>query len=165
MVQETILQNWIFTKFFFPFALMFLLVYAIIEKTKIFGDNHQVNALISAVIGFIFVSVVYPKEVVGNLILFLTIALVVIFVGLMIWGFLTGSEAKLPFGNKMKYAAFAIVIIAVILATLWALGFQGSFIDSLFNQSWSGSLWTNVIFVVLVVVMLVVIMYRRNPSG
>src|SRR4030067_2089969 len=90
--ETTFLQNWIFTKFLFPFLLVFFLVFAILEKTKLFGDGKkQLNALIAFVIGLIFVGAVYPKLVVENMILFLTVAMVIVFVVLLLWGFVFGE--------------------------------------------------------------------------
>jgi hypothetical protein len=75
MVEETtILQHWIFSDFLFPFFLVFFIAFAILERTKIFGENKkQINGLTALVIGLIFVSAVYPKLVVGKLTMFLSV--------------------------------------------------------------------------------------------
>ena len=150
MVQETFLQHWIFTKFALPFLLVFFIVLALLEKTKIFGeDKKQLNALISFIIGLIFVGAVFPKLVVGNLILFLTVALVVVFIGLLLWGFVSGGEAKLE-GKGIKIAAGVIILVAVLAAVLWATGIGFGFFEILFTQDWSKSLWLNVLFIVVI---------------
>ena len=92
MVQETIFQHWIVTKFLLPFVLVWGLMYAILEKTKILGEGKQLNGIVSAVVGLIFVGAIYPKLVVENMILFLVVALVILFVILMIWGFVGGTK-------------------------------------------------------------------------
>lgn len=153
MAEEiTILQHWIVTKFILPFLLIFVLVYAILEKTKLFGDGkHQINAIISGVIGLIFVGAFSPKIFVDNMMLFLTIGIVIIFVFLMLWGFATGSELKSPIPSKgMKIAIGIFIFVAVGIAVLWAAGVENQFFDLLFRQSWSKTLWTNVAFVVVV---------------
>ena len=72
MAEVTFLQNSLLTKFVYPFLLMFFILFAVLEKTKVFGSGtKQINALISFVISFIFVSAVFPKEVTSNLMLFL----------------------------------------------------------------------------------------------
>ena len=92
MATDTILQSPVLTRFILPFLLVFFIVFAILEKTKIFGEGKkQLNALISFVISLIFVSVLYPTMVVSNLVLFLTVALVVVFITLLIWGFASGG--------------------------------------------------------------------------
>ena len=71
MAEETFLQHWIFTQYLFPFLLVFFIVFALLERTKLFGDGKkQLDALISFVIGLIFVVAGVPKLIVGNMILF-----------------------------------------------------------------------------------------------
>jgi len=163
-VQETILQSWIFTKFAFPFLLIFFILFGIMERTKVFGEGKkQLHAFISFVIALIFVGVVYPKLVVENLILFLTVAIVVVFVALILWGFISGSEVKIE-SPGIKKAVAGIVIIAVAIATLWALGVEGSFFDFLFRQSWSGTFWTNAAFIIVVIIALAVMVGKSNSK-
>ena len=152
MAQEIFLQNWIFTKFALPFLLIFFVVFAILEKTKVFGeDKKQINALIAFIIGLIFIGFAYPKEIVENMILFLTVALIVVFVILLLWGFVsTGSKEGFELESWMKYGLWGVTGIAVVFAVIWATGIQGGVIDLLFYQSWSGTLWTNVLFVAAV---------------
>jgi hypothetical protein len=150
MAGEIFLQNVVFTKFVLPFLLIFFIVFAILEKTKVFGDDKkQTNALIAFVIGLIFVGVAFPKEVVENLILFLTVALVVVFVILILWGFAFGKELKIE-NTGLKLTVGIVILVAVIIAVLWATGIQGGVLDLLFGQSWSSTFWTNALFVVLV---------------
>ena len=160
----TILQHDVAVNFIYPFLLMFFLVFAILEKTKILGEEKkQINALVAFVIGLIFVSVLSPKEVVNNLILFLTIAIVIVFIVLLLWGFIAGEEG-LKWGNAPKALKWIIgiaIIIAVVIAVLWAAGVTG-IIDSLFNQSWSNDVWTNIIFVVIVAIALAIILGSKK---
>ena len=80
MVLETIFQHELLTKFAYPFLLIFFIVFAILEKTKILGDDKkQLNAVLAFVIGLIFLSVVQPRLIVENMILFLTVAIVIVF--------------------------------------------------------------------------------------
>ncbi|MFH1801732.1 MAG: hypothetical protein ABH804_02795 [archaeon] len=157
MVEDTILQHWIFTKFALPFLLLFFLVFAILEKTKIFGDDKkQLNALFSFVIALVFVSAVYPKLVVENLILFLTVALVVMFVGLIMWGFVSGSSLKenILSTKGVKWVVGIFVVLALIGAVIWATGMDNSVINFFFKQSWSSTFWINVLFVAVIAVAL-----------
>lgn len=147
MVEEIILQHWIFTRFIYPFFLIFLLVFAILEKTKLLGENRQVNALVAFVIGFIFISVAYPTEVASNMILFLTIAIVVVFCALLLFGFAFGGEVKIE-GKGLKWFAGIVIVVAIIIAVLWTTGVKGEAFDFLFGQSWSKTFWTNAAFVV-----------------
>ena len=149
-MAETILQHWIFTRFAFPFLLVFFIVFAILEKTKVIGDKKQINALVAFVIGLIFVSVVFPVEVVKNLILFLTVALIAMFVGLILWGFVGG---KTEIDSKLVKVLIGIgIFVLLLVAVLWATGFYSPIYDWLFKQDWSGGFWTNLLFVVAIAI-------------
>ena len=157
MAEETILQHWLFTKFAFPFLLVFFIVFAVLQKTKILGENKQLDALVSFIIALIFVSAVYPKLVVGNLILFLTVSIIVVFVVLLLWGFLSGGEAKIE-GKGLKIAVGGIVVLAVLLALLWATGLAPWVVETLFMQEWSSAFWTNALFIVVIAIALALIL-------
>ncbi|MBT3405496.1 hypothetical protein HN832_00665 [archaeon] len=150
---ETILQHPILANFALPFLLIFFIVFAILEKTKVLGEGKtQLNALTAFVLGLVFVGAVFPKEVVNNMVLFLTVAMVVVFVTLLLWGFATGGELKESFVSAgwMKYVIGAVIFIAVIIAVLWATGVDSGVWDLLFKQDWSSALWTNVVFIVVI---------------
>ena len=164
-IEETILQSEIFTKFALPFLLIFFIIFGILEKIKLFGeDKKQLNALVAFVIGLIFVGAVFPKLVVGNLILFLTIAIVVMFVALLLWGFIVGEAPAIGnIPNGLKWVIGIVIIVAVGIALIWATGIEGRASDLLFEQPWSAEFWTNVAFVAVVVIALVLVL-RKGSS-
>jgi hypothetical protein len=162
-MAETILQNWIVTQFILPFALIFFILFGILEKTKVFGeDKKQLHALISLVVGLVFVGAVFPKTVVENLTLFLTIAIVVVFIALLLWGFIVGETPKVP--GKLQGFVAGVVIIAVAIALLWALGVQGTFFDFLFRSSWSADFWTNAAFIIVVIAAIALVVGGSKKS-
>lgn len=147
--------------FLYPLLLMFVLLFAILEKTKILGDDKtQVNAIISLVISLIFVGAVFPTIIVNNLVQFMTVGLFVVFVVLMLWGFISGNkDLSVGDGEGRKiHKAFAILIFGgVVFAVLWATGFGSGIVDglqkvltALFTSDWSSSFWTNALVVILV---------------
>lgn len=161
--EATFLQSPILTNFVYPFLLIFFIIFAILEKTKIFGEGRkQINALVAFVIGFIFVSAIFPKEMVSHLILFLTIAIVIVFVVLILWGFIMGEEGVKIFENSpkgIKWAIAIFILIVVVIAVLWAAGVNISeLINKIFRASWSSKVWTNLIFIVLVAAALAVVL-------
>jgi len=130
MVVETILQSEILTKFVYPFLLIFFIVFAVLEKTKVLGDDRkQLNALVAFVIGLIFVGTVFPKLVVQNMILFLTVALVIVFVVLLLWGFVSSGKEGFEISKGLKTFLFIVLGIAVVVAVFWAVGVGGGFFD------------------------------------
>ncbi len=156
----TILQSEVFTRFILPFFLIFFVTFALLEKTKLFGDGKkQIDAMIAFVVGLIFVSVLYPTVVVNNLILFLTVALVCVFVIMLLWGFIFGDikEGFKPTG-WMKITLAIIVGISFIFAFIWATGLWGKVGETLFRQSWSKTFWTNFGFVLAIAVALALVL-------
>ncbi len=148
-MADTILQHWIFTKFGFPFLLIFFVVFAILEKNETFGKGKkQINALVAFIVGLIFVSVSYPVDVVSNLILFLTVGIITMFIGLLLWGFV-GGETKIE-SKGVKTFLGVIIFVAVAIAVLWATGWSTAVNDWLFGQDWSGPFWTNLLFIVVI---------------
>jgi hypothetical protein len=165
MAGEIFFQNVIFSKFILPFLLIFFIVFAILEKTKVLGEHKQVNALVAFVIGLIFVGVAFPKEVVENMILFLTVALVVVFVVMILWGFLVGGEVKIDgLGTGVKWATGLFILFVVFAALLWATGFDAGLIGTLFYQPWSNTFWTNAIFIVLIGAALALVIKTSNSG-
>ena len=166
--MATILQAPLLTDFLYPFLLIFFLSFGLLEKLKVLGDGvTQLNALVSLVIGLIFVSAVFPKMVVGNLMLFLSVALVVLFVALLLWGFISG---KAEFGTKFKIFMAVILGIAMVIAVLWAsgVGVSGLLVDIwdfLFNSSWSSSIWANVIFVFFIAGAIAAVLMGKAKGG
>mgnify|MGYP004003954967 CR=1 FL=1 len=147
--EETILQNLVVADYLLPFLLMFFILFAILEKTEIFGkDKKQSNALVSFIVSLIFVTAVTPKLFVGNFVLFLTVAIVVLFVGLLMWGFVYG-EAKIK-GNFVTAATAVVITVAVLVALLIITGVYEGMFNFLFDQSWSKTFWTNASFLIII---------------
>jgi len=164
MGVESIFQHEFATKFIYPFLLIFFIVFAILEKTKLLGgDKKQLNAVLAFVIGLIFLSVVQPRLIVENMILFMTVAIVIVFVVLLLWGFVSGKGlGEDILSNKgVKWAVGIVLVIAVIVAVFWAAGIDNSAIDFLFKQSWSNSFWTNFVFVAVVAAALAVVLRSK----
>lgn len=167
MAQETILQHWIFSQFILPFLLMWALVFAVLQKTKLLGSGkQQLDSIVAFVVGLIFVGAIFPKVVVGNLILFLTVSIVIVFVGLLLWGFIAGGDLSNPISGKYTKIIFGI-LLAIVLggAVLWATGFSGQFMNLLFGQSWSSSFWNNIAFIVVISVALALVLLKRKSSS
>ncbi len=160
------LQNTIFTKFLLPFFIVFFLIFAILEKTKLLGENKQIHALISFVIGLIFIAAFNYSAVVNNLILFGVIAVVVLFVGLLLWTFLSHGEVSFWAADKPNAFRTILIValfIAVGLGVIWAFGIPlNTIADSLFQQAWSQPFWTNLIFIVLIGIALAIVIGKAT---
>jgi|SRR3989344_103213 len=164
MAGETIFQHFVFTEFILPFLLLFAIVFAVLEKSKILGgDAKQSNAIVAFVIGLIFVSAAFPKHVVGNMILFLTVALVVMLVFLMLYGFVASDlKEGLKVEKWMKWTFGILAGIGTVIALIYATDSDFIVIDLLFYQPWSNAIWTNVAFVVVVVIAMTIVLRGKS---
>jgi hypothetical protein len=165
MATTIFLQNDIFTKFLFPFLLVFFIVFAILDRTKLFGEGKkQLNALTAFVMGLIFVTAIYPVLVVNNLILFLTVALVAIFVVLLIWGFIFGDEKGFALDKKLKWILAIIAGVAFLAAVLWATGWYANVVDFFSNSGLNQTIVTNVTFVLVIAIALALVIGKSQKK-
>ena len=163
MAEETFLQHWIFTQYLFPFLLVFFIVFAILERTKLFGEGKkQLNALTAFVIGLIFVGAGVPKLIVGNMILFFAVAIVVLFVILLLWGFIFGDKEGFKLERWMKWVLGILVGIAFIWAILWATGWNATVGNFFSGQS---QIWTNIAFIVVIAIALALVLMGKEKKS
>lgn len=164
--ETTILQHWIFADFLFPFLLVFFIVFALLERTKIFGDGKkQLNGLTALVIGLIFVSAIYPKLVVGKLTMFLSVALVAVFVIMLIWGFIFGDfNEGFKATGWMKWILGIIAGISFFGALIWATGWYENFTKFFSGKGLGQDILSNVILIGIIVVAVVVVMGKNGGA-
>ena len=162
---DTFLQSPIFSQYLLPFLLVFFIVFAILEKTKLFGEGkRQLDALVAFVIGLILVGAVFPTLIITNMILFLTVAIVVIFVILLIWGFIFGDEKGFKPQEWMTWALGILGGIAFIIALIFATGFDKNISNFFSNSGLSQTIITNVIFIVIIAVALALVLMGSKPK-
>ncbi|MCK9568310.1 hypothetical protein M0R72_05155 [Candidatus Pacearchaeota archaeon] len=162
----TILQSEILSDFVLPLLLIFFIVFAILEKTKLFGgDKKQLNALTSLVIALIFVGAVYPKIIVSNLILFFAVAIAALFVILLLWGFVYGGDDNgIKLEKWMKTFLGIGLGIAFIFALIWATGGWWDKILTFFSTSSGKAITTNVIFILTIIIALAVVLAGKGKK-
>ncbi|MBT3397773.1 hypothetical protein HOA55_01140 [archaeon] len=82
-----------------PFLLVFVIMFAILQKSKILGEGKsQIDALVSLVIGLILIGVPGPRGIIVALMPWLAVGVSVILVFLILYGFVVGDLS----GNNVK---------------------------------------------------------------
>ncbi|MFH1365510.1 MAG: hypothetical protein ABIH28_02925 [archaeon] len=164
MAELTILQSSLFREYLIPFLLIWTIIFAILQKTKLLGEGKmQLDAIVSAVIGLMFIGALGPKELVGNMILFLTVAMIIIFVVLILWGFAVGGDFSKPLSSKgMKWFLGILIGGSVIISLLYFSGYTSSLSNFLYDQNWSSSFWTNFFFVVIIAIVLAFVLKTKK---
>lgn len=162
---ETIFTNPLFVETILPFLLVFTLVFAVLEKTKILGDGkRQVDAIIASVIGLIFIAFGEATDIVVRMIPVLGVALVVILIFMLLFGVtFREGEFNMPFGLKITVGILAgILIIATVLILAGGLDYVSGFITS----EGSGAIIINVVLVLIIAgAIFAVIFGGKGESG
>jgi len=151
----------LFTKGILPFLLVFVLIFAILQKSKIFGEGKsQIDALISLAIGLILIGLPQPRDIIIAIVPWLAVALVVLFIVLVIYGFGGEIDAstkalRLPawFNKTVMVLAIVFVVILVITVTNGWDTIRGWMTDS--------SIFGNV-FLVIIIAIVLWIALRKN---
>lgn len=107
---ETLFTSPLFVETILPFLLVFTIVFAVLEKTKILGDDKkQIDAIVAFVVGLIFVAFGQATDIVVRMIPILGVALVVILVFMILLGSLYE-----PGGFKME--GWLKIVIGILIA-------------------------------------------------
>ena len=164
MAELTILQSSLFTEFLVPFLLIWTIIFAILQKTKILGEGKmQLDAIVSAVIGLMFIGSIGPKALVGNMMLFLAVAMIIIFVVLLLWGFVIGGDFSKPLTSKgMKWFFGILIGGSVITAILYFSGYSNNLSNFLYSQNWSSPLWTSLFFIIIIAIVLASVLKTKK---
>ncbi len=111
----------------------------------------------------IFVTAIFPKAVVSNLILFLTISLIIVFVILLLWGFVFGEikEGFKPVG-WMKWTLGIVIAVAVMLAVMWSVGLPAGITDLFSKLDWSSPFLMNFLFIIVIAVALALVLRKKT---
>lgn len=144
----TILQSEFVTQLILPFLLIFTIIFAILDRTKILGEGkRQINAIISFVIALIFVSFSYAVGIIVDLMPVLAVIVVVILIFMILYGFASGGkEFSMPKGLKITFGV--IIGLALIIALLYFTGNWDKVVSAI---SGGNSVLTNIIFVAVII--------------
>lgn len=146
MVSENIFTKPLFTDYILPWLLVFVIVFAILEKSKILGEGkRQINAIIGAVCGLLLLAFPASRDVVVKIIPVLVVMAVVIFAFLMLYGFASGETKGDPLGKGVKIA-FGIGIFIILAAAVLMITGKWNTFWSFLSGSSTGS---SILFVVV----------------
>src|SRR3989344_8182827 len=94
-VFETILTSFFAVRVVYPFLLIFTLIFAILQKSKILGEEKsQIDALIALSIALIVVAFSWSTDIVISLMPFLAVCLVILLVFMLLYGFVASDNEK-----------------------------------------------------------------------
>jgi hypothetical protein len=154
LLESSLLQNIIL-----PFLLVFVIVFAILQKSKILGgDKGAMDAIIALVIALIFIGFPGPRDIVVSLLPWMVVALSIILVFFILYGFVAGDMKEWHIWVKI---VFGILIgIFVIGLVLWATGSWATVKDF-----FSGDIWNTVIVLLIIAGAMVLAIATSKKRG
>jgi peptidoglycan/LPS O-acetylase OafA/YrhL len=152
-----------FLDYILPWVLVFTLLFAILQKTKLLGDDvKQINALIASVVGLILIASPFSRIVV-ILMPFLAISAVVLLIFLLLYGFISGKKEGDMLSENWKRAWVTILAIALASVLLMVSGYWGFVYSYLFERPEGAQVWINGLLVIVIIGALVAVL-RDNTK-
>jgi len=158
-----IFDNPFFTEMLLPFLLVFVVVFAILQKSKILGDGKaQIGAMVSLVIGLILIGVPQPRDIIVGIMPWMAVGVAVILVFLILYGFVAGDLSSAP---KWMKATFGILAALFTLAVVLYISGLGTIILDWLSGSGSSEVWTSVLMIILVLGAMAVAVFGSKKKG
>ncbi len=144
-----IFDNPIFTEMLLPFLLVFVVIFAILQKSKILGEGKtQIDAIVGMVIGLILIGVPGPRDILVSLMPWMSVGVAVVLVFLILYGFVAGDMSKEENMPKwLKFIFMGIAAVFTIGVVLFVSGLGSKIWDSFGGKS---DIWMNIVMIVLV---------------
>ena len=157
-----------------PFLLVFTIIFAILEKTKIFGlekvdgketTKKNINAMVAIVIAFLVIAstklVAVINEVMANVVLLLILAVSF----LLLVGTFYGSEKEFTLKDQPNWIKFFMffMFIGIVVIFLNALDWL-KYIFKLF-QYWDATWAATIIFIIIIVGFIGFVIWEPNSKS
>jgi len=123
-----------------PFLMIFALVYGLLSKSKLLGENKGVHATIALVVGLLALQFDYVSNFFATIFPYAGIGISVLLVALILMGVLTEDEKA---SKWIFFGIGALIFIVVLLYTIYDFNWLGGYV---------GVDWINWIILILIVV-------------
>jgi hypothetical protein len=162
---KTALSSPFFVEVVLPFLLVFVVIFAILQKTHIFGEGKkQIDALVALIVGLIVISFGHATGVIISLIPFLAVTAIIILVFMILYGMMY-KEKGFELHKGIKIGVGIAVAIALIVAVLVATGGLWVLIDLFYSSGRGSEIFTNVIFIAIVIAAIAVVLWGGKKPG
>lgn len=154
MAIETILASPFAVNVVLPFLLVFVLIFAVLQKSQILGkDKRQIDALVSLAIALMVVAFSWATQIISLLMPFLAVSLVVLLVFMLLIGMINKEDESWDtmFPTWIKLSMTIIIIIAVVIAVIVATGQWDFVFGFLWNEGGPTDVLVNIIFLGVIV--------------
>lgn len=159
---QTILSHPIFVETILPFVLVFTIVFAVLQKAKVFGDGkRQIDALVALVIGLLVISFANATGFIVQLVPFLAVSLVVLIVLMILIGSFFKGSGDWPKG--ITYPLIIVAILAVVIAVVYITGVWQYIRDMIYTSGGSG-IFINVVFIIIIAAAVVAVILSSKSK-
>ncbi len=158
--ESVLLQNYIL-----PFLLVFVLVFAILQKSKILGDGKtQIDALISLTIALILIAFPQPRDIVSGLMPWLAVGLAVLLVFFLLYGFVAGDlKTSMPKGLKITFGILAGLFVIGVVS--YVSGFWDILSSWFSGVNSSGEIVTTIVVLLIIAGVFTIALATGNKGG
>ncbi|MBU3923695.1 MAG: hypothetical protein KJ592_02155 [Nanoarchaeota archaeon] len=156
-----------FTEMLLPFLLVFVVVFAILQKTKVLGEGKaQIDALVGLVVGLILIGVPGPRDFVVGVMPWLAVGVAVLLVFLILYGFVAGDLSQMGKSKKWVLPLFGVMVFIFVAGVVLYVGGLWDNVLGLFTDAANSAFWMNVVMVVLIVGAMAVAVFggKKNPA-
>lgn len=101
----------------FSFLLVFVVVYAVMAKTKVLGESQFVNLMVSFIMGVIFMSFSSLELYVQTIIPWFIVLLIIVFLVLVLAGLSTKDLSKIM-TTQFAWVMVAILVVIFLIAAI-----------------------------------------------
>lgn len=145
----------LFTEVVLPFVFVFVVIFAILQKTQLLGkDKAQVDSMVGLVVGLILIGFPQPRDILVGIMPWLAVGVAVILVFFILYGFVVGdltqSTAIAPWLKNTFLGLAALFTVGVVLFVSGA----GKLLLSSFGDS--GEIWMNAVMIIIIVAVVAV---------
>ncbi len=157
---NVILNNPLFMEIILPFLLVFTILFAILEKTKILGEGRaRIDAITALVIALIVVAYGYSTHIITTLMPFLAVSAIIILVFMILYGFVAAGKEGTDF-SKFKIPFGILIGLGLIIAVLVATGYW-SVLLGWFSGKNSSAIITNIVFIAIIIAAVAIVLGKK----
>lgn len=110
-----------FTNIILPFFLVFVVVFAMLEKTQVLGKKKDINVIIALIFGLVAVGVPAAIGVLSSLIPVIAVLLIILFAWFLIFGFV-GGFVNAEFSPGLRKTFLVLIGVVILGIITWAIG-------------------------------------------
>jgi len=140
-----------------PFVLVFVIVFAILQRTQILGkDKKQIDAIVSFIFALIFIGVPSVVGVAVSIIPIIALIIIILLAFMLMWGFVGGKTPVLNKGLRITIGIFLLIAMTIII--MWATNTLSFFSKVPYD------IWSALILVGFVVAVFSVVLSSKKPE-